>query len=273
VTNRPILYPGMLANGAGSQAPLHGPMRAASLLRAAGLSDGSFVLCGIAAALDVLVQLPLPVAAHAARQQSPNPSRCLCTAPPEFRAGESTAVGPDNGHTATLPRGGHFLGHGAFLPNGSRCNTTGTRTKCHGGRIGSWDAPCIVLRVMNFASARRSLMISNAAGGGDTLSFCEWVDESRIPSSGRAQRLNILTMRRPHLYQRRPISEQVELPRNAPQFDPASGCRSDGQVRWHAGQGRPDAPRFCGLHRKGLRRCCWSRRGQATLIPAAIRAF
>jgi uncharacterized protein len=251
VTNRRHFIAGMLATGL-VPAPTWADAGGPAYLAAAGLSDGSFVLCGIDADLEVLFQLPLPGRGHAAAAHPSKPQAvAFARRPGNFALVIDCITGRV---TATLhaPQGRHFYGHGVFSADGSLLYTTENDYANGIGRIGVWDAALDYVRVDEFASGGVGPHDIKRLPGGDTLVVANGGIDTH-PDSGRAK-LNIPTMRPNLTYiNGRRISEQVELP---PEMHRNSirhlAVGSDGQVafgmQW---QGDGDAPALVALHRQG----------------------
>lgn len=164
-----------------------------SFLSAAALADGTYVLCGIDANLNITFQRPLPARGHAAAAHPRKPEAvAFARRPGTFAVVIDCASGV---HKATLqaPTGRHFYGHGAFSADGSLLYTTENDFEAGRGRIGVWDASSGYARVDEWDSGGvgphdikrlpHSDMLVVANGGIDTH-----------PDSGRTK-LNIPTMR------------------------------------------------------------------------------
>lgn len=118
MANRRQFIAGLLATGL-TPVPSWADAGSPAFLSAALRDDGTYVLCGISDAMQVLFQIPLPARGHAA---AAHPTRPLAVAfarrPGRFAQVLDCSTGQP---TATLdaPRGHHFYGHGAFSQDGA----------------------------------------------------------------------------------------------------------------------------------------------------------
>ncbi|WP_435138889.1 DUF1513 domain-containing protein [Pseudopelagicola sp. nBUS_19] len=111
-----------------------------AFLSAAAKPDGSFVLCGIGADLDIRFELPLPARGHAAAAHPTRPEAvAFARRPGTFAIVIDCVTGAQKAMLST-PTGRHFYGHGAFSSDGSLLYTTENDYEAGRGRIGVWDA-------------------------------------------------------------------------------------------------------------------------------------
>lgn len=161
-------------------------------LAAAARPDGSYVLCGISADLQVRFALPLPDRGHAAAAHPTRPEAvAFARRPGTFAIVIDCAQGIERA-VLSAPAGRHFYGHGAFSADGALLFTTENNYEAGEGRIGVWDTRKGYKRVDEWPSGgvgphdikrlqgTERLVVAN--GGIDTH-----------PDSGRTK-LNIATM-------------------------------------------------------------------------------
>ncbi|NSX55978.1 DUF1513 domain-containing protein [Parasulfitobacter algicola] len=109
-------------------------------LSAAATPDGSYVLCGIDAALDVRFQIPLPTRGHAAAAHPSQPEAvAFARRPGTFAIIIDCITGVEKARIDS-PMGRHFYGHGTFSSDGSLLFTTENDYEAGRGLIGVWDA-------------------------------------------------------------------------------------------------------------------------------------
>lgn len=201
---------GLLATGLAPQ-PSWADAGAPAFLSAAALPDGSYVLCGIDADLNVTFRLPLPDRGHAAAAHPLRPEAVAFARRPGTFAVVIDCMTGRQKVRLKAPKGHHFYGHGAFSADGARLYTTENDYEAGQGRIGVWDARADYARIDMWDSGGigphdikrlpNSDLLVVANGGIDTH-----------PDSGRTK-LNIATMK-PNLsyIQDGSIIEMVELP-------------------------------------------------------------
>jgi hypothetical protein len=137
-TGRRRFLGGLLAAGL-IPAPTWADAGSPAFLSAAAQPDGSFVLCGIGANLDVRFELPLPARGHAAAAHPIRPEAvAFARRPGTFALVIDCATGVQKA-VLTCPTGRHFYGHGAFSSDGRLLFTTENDYEAGRGRIGVWD--------------------------------------------------------------------------------------------------------------------------------------
>ena len=251
MTNRRHFIAGMLASGL-VPAPTWADAGGPAYLAAAGLRDGSFVLCGIDAALEVVFEIPLPGRGHAAAAHPSKPQAVAFARRPGNFALVIDCMSGRVKATLHAPEGRHFYGHGAFSADGSLLYTTENDYANGIGRIGVWDVALGYVRVDEFASGGVGPHDIKRLPGGDTLVVANGGIDTH-PDSGRAK-LNIPTMRPNLTYiNDRRILEQIELSHDMHRNSIRHlAVGSDGRVafgmQW---QGDGEAPALVGLHQQG----------------------
>ena len=251
MTNRRHFIAGLLAAGL-VPAPTWADAGGPSYLAAAGLSDGSFSLCGIDRNLDIVFQLPLPGRGHAAAAHPTRPQAvAFARRPGNFAMVIDCLSGKVTARLET-PDQRHFFGHGVFSQDGSRLYTTENDYSAGTGRIGVWDVKLGYVRIDEFASGGVGPHDIKRLPDTDVLVVANGGIDTH-PDSGRVK-LNIPTMH-PNLsyIEDRKIVEQVSL---APDLHKNSirhlALGHDGLVafgmQWQGG-GTP--PPLVGLHRRG----------------------
>jgi len=163
-----------------------------SYLSAAATTDGTYVLCGLNKALDILFRIPLPARGHAAAAHPTRPEAVAFARRPGTFAVVIDCVSGIEKARLTAPKGRHFYGHGAFSESGNWLFTTENDFERGRGRVGVWDVATGYKRVAEFDSGGigphdikrmpNSDMLVIANGGIDTH-----------PDTGRTK-LNIATM-------------------------------------------------------------------------------
>ena len=161
-------------------------------LSAAATPDGSYVLCGLSDALDILFRIPLPARGHAAAAHPTRPEAVAFARRPGTFATVIDCVSGTEKARLIAPEGRHFYGHGAFSSNGDWMFATENDYEAGRGRVGVWDVVAGYKRVAEFDSGGigphdikrlpNSEMLVIANGGIDTH-----------PDTGRTK-LNIATM-------------------------------------------------------------------------------
>tara|TARA_R110002049_G_scaffold23781_6_gene84674 strand:- start:59588 stop:60652 length:1065 start_codon:yes stop_codon:yes gene_type:complete len=209
MSSRRHFLTGLLAAGI-IPAPTWADVGDPAFLAAAGLPDGSFVLCGIDATLNVIFRIPLPARGHAAAAHPQKPEAVAFARRPgtfavvmDCRNGASKAW-------LEAPQGRHFYGHGAFTKDGRTLLTTENDFENGQGRIGMWDATGGYARIGEFASGGIGPHDIKRLPGSDTFAVANGGIDTH-PGSGRTK-LNLPTMR-PNLSYLRDgqIIETVEL--------------------------------------------------------------
>ena len=110
-----------------------------AFLAAAALPDGTYVLCGIDATLQINFQIPLPARGHAAAAHPTRPEAvAFARRPGTFATVINCITGQENAHLAA-PIGRHFYGHGTYSLDGKLLFTTENDYEAGAGRIGVWD--------------------------------------------------------------------------------------------------------------------------------------
>lgn len=123
-----------------------------AFLSAAVKADGSYVLCGINAAAQVVFQLPLPARGHAAAAHPTQPIAVAFARRPGTFAIVIDCISGRDIATLAAPKGRHFYGHGTFSLDGSRLYTTENDFEAGTGRIGVWDVTRNYARIADFSS-------------------------------------------------------------------------------------------------------------------------
>lgn len=192
VHNRPGFLAGLMAASLVPR-PTWADVGSPSYLSAAARQDGSYVLCGIGADLNVLFQIPLPARGHAAAAHPNRPEAVAFARRPgtfaiviDCRSGTSKA-------TLMAPTGRHFYGHGVFSANGNWLYTTENDCEAGEGRIGVWDAAAGYKRIAEFSSGGIGPHDIKRLPNTDTLVVANGGIDTH-PDSGRTK-LNIPTMR------------------------------------------------------------------------------
>jgi hypothetical protein len=164
-----------------------------SYLSAAARPDGSYVLCGIRADLNVLFQIPLPARGHAAAAHPTKPEAVAFARRPgtfaiviDCKSGTSKA-------TLMAPKGRHFYGHGVFSADGDWLYTTENDFEAGEGRIGVWDVTSGYKRMAEFSSGGVGPHDIKRLPNTDILVVANGGIDTH-PDSGRTK-LNIPTMR------------------------------------------------------------------------------
>jgi hypothetical protein len=123
-----------------------------AFLSAAVKGDGSYVLCGINAAAQVVFQLPLPARGHAAAAHPTQPIAVAFARRPGTFAIVIDCISGQVIATLTTPNGRHFYGHGTFSLDGSLLYTTENDFEAGTGRVGVWDVTNNYTRIADFSS-------------------------------------------------------------------------------------------------------------------------
>ena len=161
-------------------------------LSAAALPNGSYVLCGIDAELQLRFQIPLPARGHAA---AAHPSRAEAVAfarrPGTFAIVIDCITGQESAKLES-PEGRHFYGHGTFSSDGNLLFTTENDYEAGRGRVGVWDTQNGYTRIDEWDSGGVGPHDIKRLPGTDTLVVANGGIDTN-PDTGRAK-LNIPMM-------------------------------------------------------------------------------
>ncbi|MDX1784833.1 MAG: DUF1513 domain-containing protein [Roseovarius sp.] len=251
MTSRRGFLAGLLATGLAPR-PTWADVGGPAFLSAAAMGDGSYALCGIGAARDLLFQIPLPARGHAAAAHPTRPEAvAFARRPGTFAVVLDCMSGAPNA-VLNAPEGRHFYGHGAFSQDGRWLFTTENDYEAGKGRIGVWDTARGYARADEFASGGTGPHDIRRLPGTDVLVVANGGIDTH-PDTGRTA-LNIATMR-PNLsyVAEGQVVETAELPhdwhKNSIRHLAVS---ARGQVafgmQW---QGAGEAPPLVGLHERG----------------------
>ena len=138
MTGRRQFLGGLLAAGL-SPNPTWADAGSPAFISAAMKPDGSFVLCGIRADLQIGFMLPLPARGHAAAVHPIRPEAVAFARRPGTFAVIVDCVTGQQKAILRATAGRHFYGHGVFSLDGSRLYTTENDYESGQGRIGVWD--------------------------------------------------------------------------------------------------------------------------------------
>lgn len=163
-----------------------------AFLSAAAKPDGSFVLCGIGADLDIRFELPIPARGHAAAAHPTRPEAVAFARRPGTFAVVIDCVTGVQKAMLTAPTGRHFYGHGAFSSDGSLLYTTENDYEAGRGRIGVWDAQSGYQRIDEWDSGGIGPHDIKRLPHTDTLVVANGGIDTH-PDTGRTK-LNIATM-------------------------------------------------------------------------------
>lgn len=223
-----------------------------AFLSAAAKTDGSFVLCGIGADLQIRFELPLPARGHAAAAHPTRPEAVAFARRPGTFAVVIDCLTGEQKATLTSPEGRHFYGHGAFSSDGAHLFTTENDYEVGQGRIGVWDVQHGYKRIDEFGSGGIGPHDIKRLPGTDTLVVANGGIDTH-PDTGRTK-LNIPTMKANLSYiEHGKIVETVSL---APEMHKNSirhlAVKQDGEVAFGM-QWQGDAPisALVGTHRRG----------------------
>jgi hypothetical protein len=161
-------------------------------LSAAANPDGSYVLCGIDAALDVRFKIPLPARGHAAAAHPSRPEAVAFARRPGTFAIVIDCITGLRKARLESPLGRHFYGHGTFSSDGSLLFTTENDYEAGQGRIGVWDALDGYTRIDEWYSGGVGPHDIKRLPGTDTLVVANGGIDTH-PDTGRTK-LNIPTM-------------------------------------------------------------------------------
>jgi hypothetical protein len=182
---------GLLAAGV-LPAPTWADAGAPAFLSAAMHPDGTFVLCGIGASLDVCFEIPLPARGHAAAAHPTRPEAVAFARRPGTFAVILDCVTGQQRAILGAPAGRHFYGHGAFSADGSLLYTTENDYDAGKGRIGVWDTTRGYLRTDEWDSGGIGPHDIKRLPGTDMLVVANGGIDTH-PDTGRTK-LNIPTM-------------------------------------------------------------------------------
>jgi hypothetical protein len=161
-------------------------------LAAAANPGGSYVLCGIDAALDVLFEIPLPARGHAAAAHPSRPEAvAFARRPGTFAIVIDCITGQEKARLES-PMGRHFYGHGTFSSDGSLLLTTENDYEAGRGRIGVWDVQNAYTRIDEWSSGGVGPHDIKRLPDTDTLVVANGGIDTH-PDTGRTK-LNIPTM-------------------------------------------------------------------------------
>lgn len=161
-------------------------------LSAAAKPDGSYVLCGIDAALNISFQLPLPARGHAAAAHPMRPDAVAFARRPGTFAIVIDCITGRQTARIDAPVGRHFYGHGAFSADGNLLFTTENDYEAGRGRIGVWDTSHGYKRTAEWDSGGIGPHDIKRLHGSDTLVVANGGIDTH-PDTGRTK-LNIPTM-------------------------------------------------------------------------------
>lgn len=163
-----------------------------AFLSAALRPDGRFVLCGIAADLQIRFELPLPARGHAAAAHPTRPEAVAFARRPGTFALIVDCVTGQQKTMLRSPEGRHFYGHGAFSSDGNLLYTTENDYEAGQGRIGVWDAQHGYVRIDEWDSGGTGPHDIKRLPGTETLVVANGGIDTQ-PDTGRTK-LNIPTM-------------------------------------------------------------------------------
>ena len=162
-------------------------------LSAAARPDGTYVLCGIDAALTVRFQIPLPARGHAAAAHPTRPEAVAFARRPGTFAIVIDCITGAQKAVLHAPKGRHFYGHGAFSADGRTLYTTENDYAAGVGLIGVWDVRNNYTRIDEWQSGGIGPHDIKRLPDSDTLVVANGGIDTH-PDSGRTK-LNIATMR------------------------------------------------------------------------------
>jgi len=172
--------------------PTWADARSPAFLSAARKTDGSFVLCGIGADLNIRFEVPLPARGHAAAAHPTRPDAvAFARRPGTFAVVIDCATGARKA-MLNAPMGRHFYGHGAFSLDGRLLFTTENDYEAGRGRIGVWDAQSGYQRIDEWDSGGIGPHDIKRLPDSDTLVVANGGIDTH-PDTGRTK-LNIATM-------------------------------------------------------------------------------
>ena len=190
-TGRRTFIAGLLATGLVPK-PTWADAGSPSFLSAAARPDGTYVLSGLDAKLNITFQLPLPARGHAAAAHPSKPEAvAFARRPGTFAVVIDCATGAQRA-MLKAPAGRHFYGHGAFSSDGRLLYTTENDYEAGRGCIGVWDAGAGYLRIDEWDSGGIGPHDIKRIPGTDTLVVANGGIDTH-PDTGRTK-LNIATM-------------------------------------------------------------------------------
>jgi hypothetical protein len=242
---------GLLAAGL-IPAPTWADAGSPAFLSAAAKPDGSFVLCGIGAELDIRFELALPARGHAAAAHPIRPEAVAFARRPGTFAVVIDCVTGAQTAMLSAPTGRHFYGHGTFSSDGSLLYTTENDYEAGRGRIGVWDAQHGYQRIDEWDSGGIGPHDIKRLPHIDTLVVANGGIDTH-PDTGRTK-LNIATMAPNLAYVEN--GDVIEIATLPPELHKNSirhlAVGPEGQVafgmQW---QGDGDAPTLVGIHQQG----------------------
>jgi hypothetical protein len=190
-TGRREFLGGLLAAGLIPQ-PTWADAGSPAFLSAAVSPEGSYILCGIDAALQVRFQIPLPARGHAAAAHPSRPEAVAFARRPGTFAIVIDCVTGQEKARLQAPKGRHFYGHGTFSADGGLLFTTENEYEAGLGRIGVWDARNGYGRIDEWDSGGIGPHDIKRLPGSDTLVVANGGIDTH-PDTGRTK-LNIPTM-------------------------------------------------------------------------------
>jgi hypothetical protein len=164
-----------------------------SYLSAAALPDGSYVLCGIGADLNVVFQIPLPDRGHAAAAHPTTPEAVAFARRPGTFSIVIDCTSGTSKATLMAPQGRHVYGHGTFSQDGNWLFTTENDYEAGQGQIGVWDVTAGYKRTAEFPSGGIGPHDIKRLPGTNTLVVANGGIDTH-PDTGRTK-LNIPMMR------------------------------------------------------------------------------
>ncbi|MGJ8627404.1 MAG: DUF1513 domain-containing protein [Sulfitobacter sp.] len=162
-------------------------------LSAAAKPNGTFVLCGISADLQICFEVPLPARGHAATAHPTRPEAVAFARRPGTFAIVIDCLSGTQKAVLHSPTGRHFYGHGAFSSDGSLLFTTENDYEAGIGRIGVWDARHGYKRIDEWQSGGTGPHDIKRLPGTETLVIANGGIDTH-PDTGRTK-LNIATMK------------------------------------------------------------------------------
>ncbi len=192
ITGRRRFLGGLLAAGLLPN-PTWADAGSPAFLSAAANQDGTFILCGISADLQIRFALPLPARGHAAAAHPSRPEAVAFARRPGTFAVVIDCVTGAQKAVLTCPESRHFYGHGAFSGDGSLLFTTENDFEAGVGRIGVWDTQQGYKRVDEWQSGGIGPHDIKRLPGTETLVVANGGIDTH-PDTGRTK-LNIATMR------------------------------------------------------------------------------
>ena len=253
ITDRRKFLAGLLATGLVPK-PTWADAGSPEFLSAAALTDGTFVLCGIDANLNVTFTLPLPGRGHAAAAHPKRPEAvAFARRPGTFAVVIDCTTGVQKA-VLHAPKGRHFYGHGIFSTDGATLFTTENDYEAGQGRIGVWDVTSNYARIAEWSSGGIGPHDIKRLPNSDVLVVANGGIETH-PDTGRTK-LNIPTMQPNLSYIRNgELLDIVELPTEMHKHSIRHlAVSQDGGVAFGMQQqGDSTAKALVGHHRLGAR--------------------